>query len=200
MITSTRPAEGKSTSSFAIATVLGRTGKRVLLIDADMRSPSMHQIIGTSNQMGLSNFLAGENDWKRLVQETSSKGLSLIPAGPRPPSAAELLSSDRMLMLVRQLLDHFDHVVIDSPPILGLADAPLLTRVVEGCVFVVEAEGVAVRGIKSSLLRLHGVHAHVVGVVLTKLRERLASYGYGYGMEYGQAYGTAHESAESVKG
>jgi polysaccharide biosynthesis transport protein len=119
MVTSTRPAEGKSTSSLAIAAVMGRTGKKVLLVDADMRSPSMHQFTGQENRMGLSNFLAGENDWQQLVQPTGFKGLHLIAAGPTPPSASELLSSDRMLVLVNQLLSHFDHIVIDSPPILG---------------------------------------------------------------------------------
>uniref|UniRef100_UPI003593D748 GumC family protein n=1 Tax=Sphingorhabdus lacus TaxID=392610 RepID=UPI003593D748 len=185
MVTSTRPAEGKSTTSMALATMLGRTGKNVLIIDADMRSPSIHTFTGHTNSMGLSNFLAGDNDWMHLIRETDIKGMSLLTAGPTPPSAAELLSSDRMLMLVKQLLEHYDHVVIDSPPILGLADAPLLSRAVEGCVFVAEAEGVAIRGIKASLGRLQAVHAHIFGVVLTKLRDRQAGYGYGYGYGYG---------------
>ena len=181
MVTSTRPAEGKSTTSLALATVLGRTGKKVLLVDADMRSPSMHKFVNVTNNQGLSNFLAGDNDWQHLVVSTAVKGLSLIPAGPMPPSAAELLSSDRMLMLVREMSEQFDHIVIDSPPILGLADAPLLSRAVEGCIFVVEAEGVAIRGVRASLGRLQSVHAHVFGVVMTKLKQRQAGYGYGYG-------------------
>ena len=181
MVTSTRPAEGKSTTSLALATVLGRTGKKVLLVDADMRSPSMHQFLGRDNKHGLSNFLAGDNEWQNMVLATELKGLHLLPAGPMPPSASELLSSDRMLLLIRQLGEHFDHVVVDAPPILGLADAPLLSRAVEGCIFVVEAEGVAIRGVKSSLGRLRDVHAHVFGVVLTKLKNRQAGYGYGYG-------------------
>ncbi len=187
MVTSTKAAEGKSTTSFALATILGRTGKSVLLIDADMRSPSMHGYVGQSNAAGLSNLLAGEDDWRQMVLPTDLKGLSLIPAGPTPPSAAELLSSDRMTMLLKLLSESFDHIVIDSPPILGLADAPLLARAVEGCVFVVEADGVAIRGIKASLARLHNVQAHVLGVVMTKLKQRHAGYGYGYG--YGYKYG-----------
>jgi capsular exopolysaccharide synthesis family protein len=187
MVTSTRPAEGKSTTSLALAIVLARTGKRVILIDADMRSPSMHSFLGMENSEGLSNILAGEDDWKRLIGATKIKNLQLLPAGPAPPSAAELLSSDRMLNLVQNALAHCDHVVVDSAPILGLADAPLLTRAVEGCVFVAEAEGVAVRGIKAALSRLQSVQAHVFGTVLTKLNARQAGYGYGYG--YGDGYG-----------
>ena len=193
MVTSTRPAEGKSTTSLAMATVLGRTGKNVLIVDADMRSPSMHSFLGDNNEKGVSNFLAGDNDWKGMIRTTDHKGLSLLSAGPTPPSAAELLSSDRMSQLVSQLLEQYDHVVIDSPPILGLADAPLLSRAVEGCVFVVEAEGVAVRGIKTSLDRLRSVHAHIFGAILTKLKTRQAGYGYGYGYAYG--YGKQSETA-----
>lgn len=110
MVTSTRPAEGKSTTSLALATVLGRTGKKVLLVDADMRSPSMHQFLGLQNKNGLSNFLAGDNDWQNMVLATEQKGLHLLPTGPTPPSASELLSSDRMLMLVRQLGEHYDQI------------------------------------------------------------------------------------------
>ena len=186
MVTSTRPAEGKSTSSYGLAIVLGRTGKKVLLIDADMRSPSMHQFMNQANVAGLSNFLAGDTDWQRLLTDTVVKGVSLMAAGPPPPSASELLSGDRMVMLVRQSLELFDHVIIDSPPILGLADAPLLSRAVEGCIFVAEAEGVPLRGIKASLGRLQSVHAHVFGVILTKIKHRDAGYGYGYGYGYGE--------------
>lgn len=185
MVTSTRPAEGKSTTSMALAAVLGRTGKKVLLLDGDMRSPSVHVLLGQQNKVGLSNFLAGEQDWARGAIATSFKGVDMLPAGPMPPSAAELLSSDRMNHLVQEFLKVYDHVVIDAPPILGLADAPLLSRSVEGVVFVIEADGVAVRGIRSSLERLRAVHAHVFGAVLTKLEQRQAGYGYGYGYSYG---------------
>ncbi|WP_425229464.1 GumC family protein [Sphingomonas sp.] len=187
MVTSTRPAEGKSTTALALAVMLGRTGANVVLIDADMRSPSMHGLLEVSNAEGLSNNLAGDNDWRRMLHATRYRGLSVLPAGPTPPSAGELLSSDRMAMLIGQLAESFDHVVVDAPPILGLADAPLLSRAVEGCVFVVEAEGVAVRGVRASLGRLRAVRAHVFGVVLTKLKNKQASYGYGYG--YGADYG-----------
>lgn len=185
MVTSSRPGEGKSTTSLAIATMLARTGKKVLLIDADMRSPSIHQLTTATNVNGLSNYLAGENDWRRLVQPVSDRKMNIMSAGPMPPSASELLSNDRMPMLIRDLLAEFDHVVVDAPPILGLADAPLLARAMEGCVFVIEAEGVAVRGINASLDRLRLVHAHIFGAVLTKLKRHHVGYGYGYGYGYG---------------
>ena len=187
MVTSTRPAEGKSTTSFALATVLARTGQRVLLIDADMRNPSGHVYTGVANQFGLSNVLAGENDWQKLIVQPEELAFSVMPAGPQPPNAAELLSSDRMKNLIEQLLEHFTIIVVDSPPILGLADAPLLARSVEGSIMVVEAGGVAARGVKSALARLQAVHANIFGVVMTKLKDRHAGHGYGYG--YGYGYG-----------
>ncbi|MCD2323316.1 polysaccharide biosynthesis tyrosine autokinase [Sphingomonas sp. IC-56] len=187
MVTSTRASEGKSTTSYALATVLARTGKRVLLIDADIRSPSGHEMMGATNTRGLTNFLAGDDALDSLIAPGAANMPALLSAGPPPPNAAELLSSDRLEMLVNRLVQEYDHVVIDSPPVLGLADAPLVARAVEGCIYVVEAEGVAVRGIKSALDRLRSVHANIFGVVLTKLHAKHAGYGYGYG--YGDTYG-----------
>ena len=189
MITSTRPSEGKSSTSLAIAKLLARTGRQVILIDADMRSPSAHKYMGTENSNGLSNYLAGNDDWQPLVNATSYPGLALITAGPHPPSAAELLSGPRMGNLIRDLREKFDHIVIDSPPVLGLADAPLLAAVAEGVVYIVEANGVRLRGIRAALSRLVSAHAHILGVLLTKHNLRHSFYGYGY--DYGYGYGRA---------
>lgn len=186
MVTSTRPGEGKSTSSWALALIIGRTGKRVLLVDADMRSPTMHQFAGSPNNAGLSNLLAGSDDLEKLVVETSNRGVTVLPAGPTPPSAAELLSSDRLSVLVATMLEHYDHVVIDSPPVLGLADAPLIGRATEGCVYVIETGAVPLRGIKASVGRLEMADAHVFGAIVTKLKKQAGyDYGYGYGYGYG---------------
>ena len=187
-ITSTRAREGKSITSMALSLVLGRTGKRVLLIDADMRSPSVHHLFGVPNEAGLSNFLAGEDDWHQFVRPTGFPGVTVMAAGPVPPSAGELLSGDRPARLIEEALRHFDHVLVDAPPMLGLADAPLIARVVEGMVFVIEAEGVSVRGIENAVERLRGSHARIYGAVLTKLRRRQAGFGYGYGYGYGYDY------------
>jgi Mrp family chromosome partitioning ATPase len=119
-----------------------------------------------------------------------------MTAGRTPPSAAELLSTDRTQKLVETLLERFDHVIVDSPPLLGLADAPLLSRAVEGVIYVIESRGVAVRGIKMSLARLRESQAHLLGGVLTKFAGGGATgYGYGYGYGYGLRYGQEGESA-----
>lgn len=189
MITSTRPAEGKSSSSLALATVVGRTDRRVLLIDADMRSPSIHALVDVSNAAGLSNVLSGEDNWRSLVQDSGYRNVSVLPTGPTPPNAAELLSGERLDRLMRECSADYDHVIVDAPPILGLADAPLLVRAVEGCVLIVEAQGGAVRAIRNSIDRLRMAHGQIFGAILTKLQYRDGTYGYGRGYGDGYSYG-----------
>ncbi|WP_294095501.1 polysaccharide biosynthesis tyrosine autokinase [Sphingomonas sp.] len=188
MVTSTKPGEGKSTTSMALARIIGRTGKRVLLVDADLRSPTLNYIFELDNKAGFSNLLAGEDDLMRLTAEVPFRGLSVLTTGPKPPNPAELLSGDRIKVLIQEMLEHFDHIVMDAPPVLGLTDAPLLGSTVEGCVFVIQAGDVPLRGIRAALQRLRMVNTHIFGAVLTKLSQRDAGYGYGYG--YGSSYGS----------
>lgn len=200
-VTSTRPVEGKSSSSMALATILGRTGKRVLLVDADMRSPSIHGFFGLPNVRGLSHVLAGDDDWSAMVQETDRTNVSMLPAGPVPPSAAELLSGDRLGQFVADALTRYDHVVIDSPPVLGMTDAPLIANAVESLVYVVQSAGAAVRGIRASIKRIAVGKANIAGVILTKMGSGSSGYGYGYGDGYGYGYGRRYgEEGEEAKG
>lgn len=186
-VTSTRPAEGKSTTALAIATMLARAQKRVILVDGDMRSPSVHHLGGVDHDHGLSNFLAGQDDLGQLTFEMADLGFTAMSAGPIPPNAAELLTGHRLQLLIAKLLESYDHVVIDSPPVMGLADAPLIANRVEGVVYAVESHGIRSSLVKTALQRLQAANAHVLGGVLTKFEARKAHYGYGY--EYGYGYG-----------
>lgn len=192
-VTSTRPGEGKSSTSLALAVVLGRTGKSVLLIDGDLRSPSINFMLGIDNEKGLSNYLAGEDDWQSFVRTTELKNISVISAGRSPPSAAELLSGDRFATLIGHALEQYDHIVIDAPPVLGMTDAPLISKAAESVVYVVESSGPAVRGIRGSIHRLAMANVHLSGVVLSKVDEGTMSYGYGYGYGYAYGYGKGLE-------
>ncbi len=186
-VTSTRPAEGKSTTSFALAYVLARSGAKVLLIDGDMRSPSVHAELGLSNEVGLSSYLAGINELEKLIQSPQREPFAVMAAGPQPPNAAELLRSERLEHLLKELLQHFDHVVIDSPPVMGLADAPIIASRTEATVYVVEARGVKARMAQVALNRLRQGRAQLLGTVLTKFDAKRAHLGYGY--DYGYGYG-----------
>jgi succinoglycan biosynthesis transport protein ExoP len=193
-VTSTRPAEGKSTTSLALATMLTRAHRKVILVDGDMRSPSVHYFGGVNHDRGLSNFLTGEDDIASLIFPMTDLGFVAMSAGPIPPNAAELLTGNRLTLLISRLLETYDHVVIDSPPVMGLADAPLIASKVEGVIYAVESHGIRSSLVKTALARLTSTNAHIVGGVLTKFEARKAHYGYGY--DYGYGYG--RENAKSV--
>jgi capsular exopolysaccharide synthesis family protein len=193
LVTSTRPAEGKSTTALAMATMLARSHRKVVLIDGDMRSPSIHHLGGVDHDRGLSNFLAGEEDIASLLFPMTQFGFMAMTSGPIPPNAAELLTGNRLAVLVSRLLEQFDHVVIDSPPVMGLADAPLIATRVEGVVYTVESHGIRSTQVKTALARLTAANSRIMGIVLTKFDPRKAHYGYGY--EYGYGYGRNQNEA-----
>ena len=186
-VTSTRPAEGKSTSALALATTLARSGKKTILVDGDMRSPSVHELGGVDHARGLSNYLSGDDNLDSLVFQMDKLGLTAMTAGPLPPNAAELLTGARFANLINVLLQSYDHVVVDSPPVLGLADAPLIASSVEGVVYAVESHGIRAAAVKMAMARLMAANARIFGAVLTKFEPNRSSYGYGY--DYGYGYG-----------
>lgn len=188
-VTSTRPSEGKSTTCLALATTLARGGKRIILIDGDMRNPSIHHLGGVQHDRGLSNYLTGEDNIDSLTFPMADLGFTAMSAGPLPPNAAELLTSNRLSQLIAQLLESYDHVIIDSPPVMGLADAPLIAAKVEGVVYAVESHGIRTGLVKEALGRLITANVRIIGSVLTKFDAKKAHYGYGYGYEYGYRYG-----------
>ncbi len=193
-VTSTRPAEGKSITSLALATMLARAGKRVILVDGDMRSPSVHHLGNVGHERGLSNFLAGEDAIEPLTFHMPDLGLAAMTAGPIPPNAAELLTGNRLTTLIGRLLEHYDHVVIDGPPVMGLADAPLIAARVEGVVYAVESHGIRASQVKTALSRLAAANVRIFGGVMTKFEARRGAYGYGY--EYGYDYGRIKDNAK----
>ncbi len=185
-VSSTRPAEGKSTTALALATMLARVGKRVILVDGDMRSPSVHHLAGVGHERGLSNFLSGDDDLDALIFEMSEFQIPAITAGPIPPNAAELLTGNRMRQLVERLLAQYDHVIVDSPPVMGLADALLIASHVDGVVYAVESHGIRLGEVKIAVQRLASTNVRLFGAVLTKFESDKSDYGYDYGYDYGR--------------
>ena len=186
LVTSSQPGEGKSTSSVAIARAFARMGKSVLLIDGDLRNPSLHKMLGAANRTGFSSVLAGA-DLAGAVQRTDQEHLTLLSSGPRPPSPADLLSSPALRAFLDHVSQGVDLVVIDGPPVMGLADATILGNAVEGVLFISGA-GVVRRGAALTALdRLRAAGADVVGGVLERFDSRKANLG-GYGYEYAYSY------------
>ena len=152
-----------------------------------MRSPSVHHLGGVGHDRGLSNFLAGDDDLTGMTFEMPDLGITAMSAGPIPPNAAELLSGNRLTILLDRLRETFDHVVVDSPPVMGLADAPLIASKVEGLVYAIESHGIRSRQVETALGRLSSSKSRLLGAILTKFEARKSHYGYGY--EYGYEYG-----------
>jgi len=189
LVSSSGPSEGKTTTSLALAIGFARLNRNVLLIDADMRAPSMHKLLGCDNGKGLSNLLAGGPEIAPTLQVTGHKNLMFLACGPLPPNPAELLSGGNMRRFLAAASSRFDLVVIDGPPVMGLADSPLLASVTGGVVFVVAAGETKRDMAKVALRRLRQGQARLLGAVVTKFDLRKAGYGHGYG--YGYAYGAA---------
>jgi polysaccharide biosynthesis transport protein len=183
-ITSSQAREGKSVTSMALARGLASVGASVLLIDADMRNPSIHRNLGIPAGKGLSNLLTGHANLDEVIHKTETRGLSIVTAGPIPPNPAELLAGEGLGKTLKAGLEMFDHVIFDCPPILGLADAPLIARATEGTIFVIEAGRTRSSEARHALDRILAVRAHILGAVLTKLDSQNAGYGYGYSYTY----------------
>jgi len=201
LVTSARPAEGKSTTAYAIALNLARVGKRVLLVDGDLRNPSMHRVVGVENERGMSNLLSGSADLAGVVRPTSQENLFFIPCGPLPPNPAELWGGDRLRQFLAETRNSFDHVVIDGPPVLGFADSPMLAAAVSGVLFALESRGTRRGQARGALKRLQVGRAHLLGAVLTKFSTKSAAYNYGgYDYAYDYHYGAEPEAKAGKKG
>ncbi|WP_260483840.1 GumC family protein [Sphingomicrobium flavum] len=194
LVTSTQSNEGKSTTAFALARDLANVGKTVLLVDADMRNPSLHKVHGLDLANGLSDILTGNASLNETVHASEHANLSMMTAGTSPPSPAELLSGDDFRTLLAQATKQFDHVVVDGPPVLGLADAPLLARSVDGTVFVLEHGRTRATQARLAMNRLESVHARILGAVLTKFDAKGAGYADGYGYDYRYDKGDAADA------
>jgi capsular exopolysaccharide synthesis family protein len=179
VVTSSVPGEGKTTTALSLAAASAASGARTLIIDCDMRQPSLHKNLGVENEVGLSEFLSGQRDLEELVQVEAKTGLYYVLAGKRPPSPTDLLGSLRMRRLLQQLADAFDLVVLDSPPVLAVSDALLLVRQADTTIFVVRWEktrrDVATTGIKM----VYEAGARLSGIVLSQVDlRRHAQYDY----------------------
>lgn len=195
LVVSTRPGEGKTTTSIALAYSLARLGSRTLLIDGDLRKPSLHQVLGLSSEAGLSNVLTGSKTLEEVIQDGAIDNLSVVTCGPLPPTPPELLASERLKTFCAMAEKAFDVVIFDGPPVLGFADAPLIGSVTAGAIMVVEAGRTGRGQIVNTLNRLGMARAKVLGVVLTKFNARHAAYGAGYGEAYAYDYAYGRDGA-----
>jgi capsular exopolysaccharide synthesis family protein len=185
LITSPWPGGGKSTTAAALARNVARLGFRVLLVDADLRNPSLHRVMEVSSEVGLTNLLTGSRDLSETIQTTAYPDLFLVTCGPLPPNPAELLAGQRLAALVSEASARFDMVIFDGPPTMALADAPTIGSKVEATLLMVEAGKTTRAQVRAAMRRLDMAGAHVLGFVLTRYRASRAEDDYGYGYDYG---------------
>lgn len=177
-VTSCGKGDGKTSSAFAIARDFALTGRRVLLVDADMRRPTMHKKLSTDNEVGLIDLLSRRKDIAEVKQRTQIANLDFIASGTPVPNPADLLTTDALPWLIGRLEDGYDMVLIDGPPTLGLADAPSIAAHVEATLFVINASQTSSRAIRTALRRLRLNRVVPRGFILNRVDVRSLGYGY----------------------
>jgi capsular exopolysaccharide synthesis family protein len=193
VVTSAGPGEGKSLFSSNLAVSLAQAGQRVLHVDADMRRPRVHAIFDMAQEPGLSNLLVGDCKPSEAIRKTTVQNLCVLPAGLIPPNPAELLGSKRCEDFFATLGQNFDWVILDSPPVLAVADASILANTATGVVFVVGADQTSRQAARAALEQLEAVQAHVIGAVLNRVDLEKNPYYYSayYRKEYSRYYAQA---------
>jgi capsular exopolysaccharide synthesis family protein len=188
LFTSSQAGEGKSSSCHALALSLVRLGKTVVIVDADLRRPNAHRLFGVKNDIGLSNVLAGLKPVAQAITFPRGEGIGLLTAGEIPPNPSELVNSPQFMKLIGELAEQYDVVLIDSAPVLGIADAIILSSEVEATVFVIEAGRNSIRGAVNALARLRRGNGNLAGALLTKYDPGRLGYGYGHDYAYEYRY------------
>ena len=188
--TSSVPGEGKSTTISNIALTMAQDGKKVLLIDNDLRKPRQHKIWGLLNK-GLTNMIAMGAPFDEVVQKDVFPNLAVLTSGPIPPNPSELLGSSKMNTILKEIGEPYDYVLLDLPPILAVTDAAIVGNMADGVVLVVRSGLTVPEEAKESKKRLEAGHANILGVVLNGVPTEKRGYGYGY--YYYDYYDDNHE-------
>jgi succinoglycan biosynthesis transport protein ExoP len=186
LVTSSNPLEGKTMTVVNLGVAMAQSGQRTLIIDTDMRRPRLHKILGVSNEHGVSRLIIGDDDLDSAIKSTDLPKLSVLPCGPLPPNPAELLQTERFTALVQTLGQRFDRLIFDSPPVLAVTDAAVLSRALNGVILVARAGRVTHDSLARARHQLHAVEAHIVGVVLNDVDLTNPHYTeyYGYTRRY----------------
>jgi capsular exopolysaccharide synthesis family protein len=183
VVTSTQPGEGKSIVVSNLAITMAQSGKKVLLIDCDLRKPTIHKKLGISNHNGLTSLLAKEKSREEVIEASDIKNFYILTSGPIPPNPAELLGSKKMKNLITELKEYFDVILFDAPPVLAVTDAQILSTLCDGVMLIAaygEAEKHAMVRAKESIEKVGG---KILGVVINKVPNNSKSYYY-YNYDY----------------
>ena len=180
VITSSEPGEGKSTTAGNLALSLSQDGKKVILIDSDLRKPSIHKNFKITNILGLSDVLIGKEDINNVVSKYNNN-LLILTSGKIPPNPSEMLASNSMTKLIEVLKETFDYIILDTPPVQAVTDSQILSAKADGTILVVKAQKTKRDSVKNAVALLNKVNANILGTVLNGLEESRNNYYYYYG-------------------
>ena len=212
MVTSPRPSDGKTITAANLAVVLAQAGNKVLLLDADLRRPSLHKLFELSNRSGLTDIYHSlsvhthadsiDESVELYTKTTRIEGLSIITSGPLPPNPSELLGSKFSKLLLELLKIHFDYIVIDTPPTLVVTDSIVLSTKVDGVLVIIDANKTPKNQFKECIDALREVNATLLGVVVNRLTIQTGGYAsyrryYYYRHSYGKEYGYHNQGSHS---
>ena len=186
LVTSSGPSEGKSTTVANLAITMAQMGTKTILIDSDLRRPVLHSIFNLQRAPGLTNYLAGNVPWKEIVQETPIENLSLLTCGVLPPNPSELLGSKKMKNLLEELKEKYDMILFDSPPVIAVTDAAVLSTLLDGVVLVSSSGSTSKEALQRAITLLENVKSRLIGGVLNKIKVEsvYGSYHYYYYYHY----------------
>jgi len=199
LVTSPYPGDGKTTAASNLAISFALAGRRVLLIDADLRRSSLHKVHGSGCDHGLSHLLKELLPLDRAVQRSTIENLEVVTAGPEVPNPAELLSSPHLAKLLDEARRAYDIILLDAPPLLAVADPAIVGAVVDGVVLVARPATVRRRDIEHAMELLRSLGTSLLGMLVNGVSREDRGYGYGYGYGYGSYdRSTEHRSGDVI--
>jgi tyrosine-protein kinase Etk/Wzc len=193
MISGPAPEVGKSFISTNLAAILAQSAKRVLIIDADMRRGYLHKYFNTDNQPGLADYLNGFQELDAIIKPTEISGLSVITRGKNPTNPSELLSSAKFAAMLEQLTPMFDHIIIDTPPVLAVTDGIIISQYTGVNLVIARYAKTQMKELELTVNRFEQVGVKVNGIILNDIQRAAGGYGYGYGYNYSYGYKAAKE-------
>lgn len=180
VVTSSQSGDGKTTTASNLAIVMAQQGKKILLVDADMRKPSLHMIYHLQNRIGLSNILSGQSKLEKCVRKTDIQRLDLLTSGPIPPNPSELLGFEEMEYLIEDAKQRYDLVIFDTPPLLVVSDAQILLNLCEGSLLVLKSGNTSKHDARKSKVLMENAEAKFLGVSLNQNKEKKNKNSYYY--------------------